>query len=836
MAIFLFLILIPVILVFKKFFFVGPLASADAPYFYPEGLKELISSPLSWTQRGINFGGPNLFLWIWPLMFLYGLLGSFLHLGNDLAIRLIFYFPAVLLSIIAPIYLTKYLKLSKTVWFFASFVFTLNTYYILLIDGGQVGVALSYGLFPLCLLFLKKLVDRPTLKNFLASTAISFLTILADPRIGIVCFLTLFVWTAIEAVARRSINKFKNLVFVLIEIIFLGGLNAYWVLPLINGSGIILNSGVTGLNLISILNPLLLFQPHFPGNEFGKVFPPPFYFALVPFLIFGSLLIKRNKKAFVYAFIFLLFAFLSKGSTFPFGQIYDLLVKLPFGFAFRDSSKFFAPLVLFGGILIGLTADSLKPKVSKVIIYLFLLFLIYPAISGKMNFVLSNKSYSNDFNKIYTHLRDETSFGRTVWVSERHPLAYEVKNLAVIEGKDLINIRPIASINSGEDIFNFVNNPAFAEWFRILGIKYVIVSGNPRNITPNNKDIENWNIILALLNNTQTLEKLDWGTSFPIFRISNSYPRFYSVNKLTAVVGSDQTSKGPIFTPSVYLEDGKVDPRVLEDKEPESLQIFLNGKEKLDLAMSYLQYYFVPASKNTSSSWAVYSSDQYLKYKYELLIRGVNYRDFDYDQGVAFSTKAGEKINFKFRVDKEGEYVVALRRMQNGTFKWQIEDKKLLPGYYTHEIESRGDVDVLNTIALIPKKDFGEAMNHADFLLRKFGLVKENQVVEGKINELTPKELGSLKYEFNNFAGGNWLVFNDNYNSSWELEEGRSTVKPVPVYSVVNGFYIAPNTKSVELSYKGETDLRSGIYITLGFTFLFVLFLVSNFLFTKKHD
>ncbi len=136
---------VAILVVFQAFFKVGPLAWGDAPFFYPHGLKELITEPLAWTNRGIDFGGINLLVWLSPLTILYGILGSLLKLGNDLTIRILFYFPAVIFSVIGIYSLTRYLKFSRTVSFFASLVYVLNTYFLLVVDGGQVGFALAYG-------------------------------------------------------------------------------------------------------------------------------------------------------------------------------------------------------------------------------------------------------------------------------------------------------------------------------------------------------------------------------------------------------------------------------------------------------------------------------------------------------------------------------------------------------------------------------------------------------------------------------------------------------------------------------------------------------------------
>lgn len=57
-----FLILTPSLFVYISFFKNLHLAWGDAPYFYPEGLEELVSGLSIWSQNGTDFGGRNLAL------------------------------------------------------------------------------------------------------------------------------------------------------------------------------------------------------------------------------------------------------------------------------------------------------------------------------------------------------------------------------------------------------------------------------------------------------------------------------------------------------------------------------------------------------------------------------------------------------------------------------------------------------------------------------------------------------------------------------------------------------------------------------------------------------
>lgn len=737
-----FLILIPVVLVFKNLFLPGVLWGGDAPFFYPDAIKQLISKPNVFTERGIPFGGVNQLAWLWPLMYLFGSLGKFF--GSDVALRVVFLFPSLILAGLGLYFLTKYLKFSGVVRFFAVLIYLLNTYYVLLIDGGQVGVALAYGIFPFTVLFLLK-------NNFLYAFLVSAALVLADPRIFVIAFLTVVFWQLLE-------KKFSWRLFYIIPLLVV--INLYWLVPLLKNGILDISSGVNNLNLLSLINPLFLFSSHWPANIFGKIAYPPFYFAFVPILIFGSLFLDKSKQMVNIILLFLIFSFLSKGGSYPFGFVYDFVVnKVPLGTAFRDSSKFFIPVVLFGGILIGRTVELL-PKV-KVCVYAYILFLIFPAFAGKLNFLLSNHKLDPSFSAIYENLRADPTEFRTVWFPEKHPLSYETYEVSAINGRDLAGFRPFAAMNASEDVFNFLNNPKHVDWLGILGVKYLFLSGDPRNINPNESEVKVWTEVQKLVNVRLNLEKQNWGTSFETFKVPNVFPRTFTVDKLVAVVGSELSTTQP----AIYFEDGKLNPEFIKDKDPNSIKIFFNGGEGVDLTMSFLQEFFKGSRQSISSQWANYFSDEYLRYKYELLIRGFGFNDFDYGKGVAFSTASDEKMKFRFDVPADGKYILATRRanLEKQKLAWEISERELQKGDFDFEVTNNSFLGVFNVAALVPKEEFEKAESLSSEFVARYGTIDLGQI---KNAESSP--------------GGFWKITTTTYNP---------TTETVPVYSMVNGYY-----------------------------------------------
>lgn len=844
---------IPAIFVFRAFFTGSPLVWGDAPYFYPEALTKLFDQPFVWTSWGQNFGGVNQSLWLYPLMLLYGVLHKFLGLGNDAIIRIIFYFPAVLLALISPIFLARYLGFSKVVQFFSSLLYTFNTYFILLVDGGQVGVALAFGGFPLLVLYLRKLIDHPQLVNFSFALLVFILTSMADFRIGTIALIAIVLWILIEGIVNKNISYIKNFIFLLPFVLTVVTIFAYWILPAIKNN---LTEGinVSGLQFLSLLNPLLLFQPHFPDNIFGKISSPPFYFGLVPLLLFGGWILKKEKKLLIYILCFLLFTFLVKGDAPPFGEYYRWLTeRVPF-VAFRDSTKFFAPLLIFGGILIGTTAEKLKPRILAIsLVFGYLIFLIYPALLGELNGVLSSRKFPSDLVIIYDKLKKDPGLFRTVWFPERHPLGFHTEEKPALDAKKLIDKRPFAALNVGTyDVFNFMHDSQFLDWFNLLGIKYLVFPGDPRNQQLSIDEQKDWDDLLKLTVITSGLVKQDWPTTFPVYQNPNVHPKIFSVDKLFLVVGGDDiyqkikevSAEFAIGNQGfVFFEDGKFDPNYNAFPDDSAVLIFNNSNEN-DLAMSFLQQYFISPAAAKSSQWAVMGSDKYLKWKFELLIRGINIKDFDYGKGIAFSSVSGEKIRFSFDVPQNGDYVLAVRELlDNGRFGWKMEQISLKNGSWDKEIINTSNVKVINTVVLIPQKVWETAKEQADGLVKRHRVAKiDGQNDVEKLTQLSTlsqwhtidyQEVNPTEFKISLPKENSWVILTDSFSQGWHIKTSKYYNSSLPVYSGFNGFLSVGDDKSAKIYFSGQESVKWGGYFSL-ISFFSLAILVFWLYFKKR--
>lgn len=283
------------------------------------------------------------------------------------------------------------------------------------------------------------------------------------------------------------------------------------------------------------------------------------------------------------------------------------------------------------------------------------------------------------------------------------------------------------------------------------------------------------------------------------------------------VIGSDLAPSDNLPA-AIYAEDGKFDPASLQDTKSDTVKLFFNGGNKTDLEMSFLQKYFKSVSDFESSEWATYSSDQYLKTKYELLIRGFKYRDFDYERGLAFSTVKGEKIKYVFDVPNDGNYIIAKRSAdkQNQKLSWSIKVKNLKKGNFEYVLENLSGFDVLNTVALIPEENFTGAQKLADAYVSIFGTITSSGLADNAWQAVILQKVDTLKYRLDPAQGSNWLVFTQNYDPRWQVVGSEGVTLHLPIYSMINGFYLGTDNSVVTLEFSGQNIFRQSALITGG--------------------
>lgn len=864
------LILIPVSIVFRNFFVLSnPLVWGDAPFFYPENLKELFNPPFSWDIRNNNFGASqNSILWLFLPTYLMGLLNHLFNLNHDMSIRIIFYFPFLIFSLIGNLLLLKKMGLSDLAKTFGTLFYLLNSYILVVIDGGQIGIALSYGLFPWAFYTLLNFIDKNALKRFLVTTLAHFLIFNTDLRIALILVFFETAWLTLFNFSNLKKNIFQIFFVYLITIL----LSGFWVLPFINNmnTGDVVGPALTETSFIKLNNSFYLFQPHFPNNDFGNLNKTPIYYLFFPFIFFLSIILcKKKKLSFGLTFLYLFFVFLAKGNNLPFGEIYKFFIEnILFGSAFRDSSKFYIPSILIGSLLIGFTVDSIKEKFRRFkfawlgLIYIFLIISIYPAFLGSLNGVLGKPQDKEQFSEIYNLINKKNDF-RTLWFGEKPSLGFADWKHPSLAANLLYKEHPFASMIDGEyDLYYFLHNKNISNWYELLGIKYIFYSPNLREKSLTLKEKSERVIFENFVSNIPQLDKVTLPVSFPVYQTKNPSPKIFAQEKILIVTGGDEIYERLFKLDNfsleknaiVFLESCKFDPEAIFTLKPDSFGL-ITAQEKTDLYLSFFCKYFIPVTNSKVKEWAVNDNSKYLNWKSQLLERRVKNYDYDFDKGFAYSTKTGEKLKFDLKVSEDQNYYLPIRyltasqssglrvsfsgderTLRNKNFnklEWELVGPfRLKKGNYKLEFTNLGGLTVINTFGLIPQSLFENKREEIDEKFKNIN-VFYGKDYDNSLNKFLNSDVSSalywqknpVKYQVKIPSGANWLIFSERFDNNWKLQSYSYKKDPLPFYSIMNGYYIGdiPYGYLDTIYYQAQESVNWGIYISV-FTIFLVCF------------
>jgi hypothetical protein len=232
----------------------------------------------------------------------------------------------------------------------------------------------------------------------------------------------------------------------------------------------------------------------------------------------------------------------------------------------------------------------------------------------------------------------------------------------------------------------------------------------------------------------------------------------------------------------------------------------------------------------------------------------IDTHEFDYNQGIAFSSKSNEKLKISLKVPQDGDYYLEIRSMNasgSGDLKINFNDSNglikrnkanefewyengpisLKAGSYSLNLENSGGFQVLNTAALVSIDE----MKKADQLTKNFyGYFQHFDLSDQNDKTKFQKLLENNKWE--NLENGQaikkgWIIYTDSYNPAWVLHKGQDDLSSFPMYSMINGFYVDPEWGKTEITFKGQDDLKWGIYfsgISLMVIIISVLFIVER--------
>lgn len=767
------LLILTIFIVYWRVFLPHLHVANDLHATYQDELKAQLTLPYLWSNEGaVGLGEFSAFgIWNWPIEVLFGLFGifGFSHSFLNQYFALGFGFIAAIVGI--NLILTD-LRLSAFSRFCATLIFLLNSYLLLLVDGGQLTIALAYLYFPITYYFFIKSTKRG-LAWIILTAFLTTLIGIFDLRFLYLLFLLIGARFLFFIPQKYKLKYFLRWFFVGIAVLLIFIiLNSYWIIPALfsRGPNLPLTYGRASqtqfLNFTSMGHALLLQQPHWYLNVFGKTGLLRISFIIFPILAFISAIYWKNKTVAFWLCIALISLFLTKGSNVPFGQVYDFLfTKLPGFNLFRDSSKFYFLAAFAYSILVGFTSESFLLIIRKhtkrfnkyifltaLILSIYLVITFSPVWSGKMTGTFNPPIYQNEFKNVNSILRNDKDYGRVLWIPTKAALGLSSPIHPALETSRLSNIRPFATAIVGAyETNNFLREANYIkDLMNIAAISYVAYPyPDTRRETMKTDNIEYYYNFLDQLKRQNWSGKVISKSPVALIKTNSNSQHIFLTSQNYWVIGSDRLyselnnygidikNKGLIFTEEKFGILNNLDqvnsylPILLYKRSLTDVAVLLTNTDSLISPAKMLNF-----EPNENGWWKRESADMvkwrdFLQQKYS-----IDNLDFDYGEGWAVS-----EGKLKLKVDgapvKKGRLLLArvMKSSKGGLINFSQDGNKIGSAYTKEANFSKVTLKITGN-EQIPNKYFDyEDTEFKWFVIGK--LISDSEIVidtDGEIN------------------------------------------------------------------------------------------------------
>jgi len=876
-------LLVPVILliIFWQWLLPGDRVSVDFPKVADSQLIKQLDLPRMWAQKDVEGLGQysGFTLWSWPFTFVSGLFAT-LGLGFALQERLFWIIPCLLIGILGIWQICKQLNLSVYAQILACLFYLTNTYILLLIDGGQLSIALAYAWMPIAFMAIKKSINGSAREKIIAGLAVWVIGIF-DIRVIYTLFLLVlidFLYSMLlikEDRLQLVLGYIKTSLFCLFIVI---GLNVYWLYPyILNPISKITYQSLTQNNFqpfSSLGHGLLLLAPHWYKNVFGNISQLQFIFIIIPLFVFLAPVLKPKKKAVgFWLLVGLIGIFLAKGSAEPFPAVYQwLFVNIPGFSLFRDSSKFFFLIGLSFTVLFAITIDEILKTINRfpkagLLFFVFLIGYIFiltgPVLKGEMTGTFSKPAFEKEYTALTALFEKDQTFSRILWIPSKAPLGYFSSTHPSIEALRIVQKRPFGIGTRGAyEILNFLREaPYMSEIFDVTGIGFIVYPFlDPRRDNLSFDNTRYFNTFLDQLSNLPWLSREEHST-IPLLRVKNHQDRFFITPNLWWVIGSDDLYQESTKSSSLKLsknallfveEVAQLGSKI--DEFPDS-KIVLNNKNLNDLAASFIpssQIIFPAAQlKNDpdQSGWWKKDGSDLIKWRDFLQTKyAIDSQDFDLGGGWAVG-EGSLKLRMKNENFKKGRVLLvrALESSRSGNLDF-YQDNNLVGKINTKKentnvrwfeigklmtngdllIRSEGDINIVNAVAILDANIWLDYQTKARNLNQAGRILQFNQKnISSSSARVSYQEINPTQFRVavSNLKEPAFLIFSESFDPGWYLGDQQA----VPVYSLLNGFRIQKDGAYV-LRFKPQDRVYPGLAISA----LTLIIIFAALIWTRK--
>ena len=560
--------LLLIVLIYKEWFSSGLITAGD---FWPYFKSTYATRPVPLTAWDINggyglggFSGP--FLWIHlNLSTPITLLGRYLGLSWAFIERVWYLYPFLILIFVSPFILFRKLFPDNKFVLISVIIFSLNTYILMIIGGGQIaGVGMAYIITPLVLWSFYSLLNEGKLKFVLLAGLLFGVQIIFDLRLAYISFFAIFLLYVLNWRAFLRKGSLFNFCFALI-ISF--ALNLFWIIPTVVvhqnpiqalGSAYGSVDAVRFFSFAKLENALALMHPNWPENIFGKVGFMKSEFQFIPILAFIALIFcskeksnKVKKTIIFFSLVSLAGAFLAKGANEPFGNLYLFLFNTIPGFQmYRDPTKWYLLVAVSYSVLIPFAIHNtyilLKSKFPKyyflkqldvsnvfafvVVFYLF--FLIKPALFGELQGAFKTNPVPVEYGLFEKRLSSDHEFYRTFWIPDYQRFSFYSNAHPSMSGNNFLHVAsPLEAARK-------INEESTKNLLQQSGVRYVVVPyDSSKEIFLKDRkydDVQRSRVIQELKKVVWLKEKGGFGR-LAVFESTSYKPHFWSTSSNISV-------------------------------------------------------------------------------------------------------------------------------------------------------------------------------------------------------------------------------------------------------------------------------------------------------------
>lgn len=709
-------LLVALLLIYHSWLTPQVLCKGDCVFFFKDNLEGFLLPPLFWNTSpsgsGLGFFALPTLAFAPPSISL-GLVYKLTGFPFNILEKIVWFYPFLIISAGGIWFLGKQYCFNRIGLFFSTLLYLGNTYILMVLDGGQIGIALGYALIPWIMVYMIKSLRSDAKKSSLILGLLMAILVSLDLRIAYLTYFLILFYALFYLVFENKLS-FSGLiclprVFIFLFVIPLL-LNIFWIGPLIlvGLTGIpslyTLVSQISFLSFMDLVNGLFWFQPHWYLNFFGKLNPTDGMFFIFPALAFLAVIFSRKYMVVFWAIISLVSIFLIKGGNEPLSFMYPWLYRHLAGFnLFRDPSKFYILLSLSYSLLIGISLEKIfglflknrlfiLGKMTLIATCLLFLFFIKPVWLGKTMGTFRPEKIPQEYLAMKDLIFQETAFFRVAWYPNKREFGYSSPLHPSIDASlDLFHQRPFdIAIGGTYDIFSYLGHPFSPQLFDVLGIKYLTYADSLKKYPLSESEIKDRVRIIATLKDTKWLKKVESRENLLLFETKSNSDHFFVTKNNYGVIGSDslywKLNSFPGFRLNnwslVYFEDGKrkIDETYLNEMD----NLIINNKDWMDTVflLAGQKSFSFPAlsvkdQKQPDKSWIVKQSYENIEWRDLLARKAFKNIDFDGGGGFVSADNNPQSLSYDLALDADFDGGVYMRYFSNrlgGVFSLTIDD------------------------------------------------------------------------------------------------------------------------------------------------------------------